>query len=327
MPIYFFWGEDSFARDRAVKALQTKALDPDWASFNLDKLSTDQPDAILQALNQAMTPPFGLGDRFVWLVDSSIAQRCGEDLLAELERTLPAIPATTTFVMTSASKPDGRLKSTKLLQKYAEIQEFSPIPPWKTDHLAQQLRKLAQELDLKLTQRAVDYLVEAVGNQTRQLHSELEKIRLLAGTTQQPLDVDEIAPIVTASNQNSLKLFAAIRQGQTTTALELVADLLRQNEPGLRIVSTLTGQFRQRLWIKLMLESGERDDRTIAQAADLGNPKQLYFLRQEVVRTPLQAWERALPLCLELEFSLKRGGDEIAVLQTKVIELCELFRG
>ncbi|MGI0490857.1 DNA polymerase III subunit delta [Alkalinema pantanalense CENA528] len=327
MPVYFFWGEDSFARDRAVKTLQANTLDPDWASFNFDKIGPDQPDGIVQALNQAMTPPFGLGNRFVWLVETSIAQRCADDLLAELERTLPAIPATTTLLLTSASKPDGRLKSTKLLQKYAEIQEFSPIPPWKTDQLVQQLRKLAQELNLKLTSAAVDYLVEAVGNQTRQLHSELEKIQLLAGTTQQPLDVDTIAPIVTASNQNSLKLFAAIRQGQTTTALELVADLLRQNEPGLRIVSTLIGQFRQRLWIKLMLESGERDDRTIAQAAEIGNPKQLYFLRQEVVSTPLQAWERALPLCMELEFGLKRGADEMVVLQTKVIELCELFRG
>ncbi|OUC12739.1 MAG: DNA polymerase III subunit delta [Alkalinema sp. CACIAM 70d] len=327
MPIYFFWGEDDFARDRAVKTLQSKTLDPDWASFNFDKIGPDQPDGIVQALNQAMTLPFGLGDRFIWLVESSIAQRCAEDLLAELERTLPAIPATTTLVMTSASKPDGRLKSTKLLQKYAEIQEFSPIPPWKTDQLAQQLRKLAQEMDLKLTRAAVDYLVEAVGNQTRQLHSELEKIQLLAGTTHQPLDVEMIAPIVTASNQNSLKLFAAIRQGQTTVALELVADLLRQNEPGLRIVSTLIGQFRQRLWIKLMLESGERDDRTIAQAAEIGNPKQLYFLRQEVLRTSLQAWEKALPLCLDLEFGLKRGADEMAILQTKVIELCELFQG
>lgn len=325
MPVYFFWGEESFARDQAVKDLQTQTLDPDWASFNFDRIGTEQPDAIVQALNQAVTPPFGLGQRFIWLVETTLAQRCSEDLLAELERTLPVIPETTVLVMTSTGKPDGRLKSTKLLQKYAEIREFSPIPPWKTDQLAQQVRKVAQTLGVKLAPPAVEFVAEAVGNNTRQLYSELEKIRLFAIDAPQPLTVEAIAPLVTASNQSTLQLFAAIRQGKTAEALELVADLLRQNEPGLRIVSTLIGQFRQRLWIKLMLESGERDDRAIAQAADIGNPKQLYFLRQEVSTTPLRAWQQALPLLLELEFSLKRGADETATLQTKVIELCHLF--
>ena len=49
---------------------------------------------MVQALNQAMTPPFGSGQRFIWLVDTPIAQRCSEALLAELERTLPNIPDT-----------------------------------------------------------------------------------------------------------------------------------------------------------------------------------------------------------------------------------------
>jgi DNA polymerase III subunit delta len=326
MPTYLYWGEDSFALGQAVKALQDKDLDPNWASFNVDKIMPEQADAVMQGLNQAMTAPFGAGNRFVWLVDTPLTQRCPEDLLAELERTLPVIPETTTLVLTSANKPDGRLKSTKLFQKYAQIQEFSLIPPWKTDLIAQQVRQTAQALGVKLNADAIAVVTEAVGNNTRQLYSELEKIRLFSSAHDKPLTAAAIAPLLTASTQNSLNLVAAIRQGQTAVALELIATLLRQNEPALRIVSTLVGQFRLRLWIKLMLETGERDETAIAKAAELNNPKQLYYLKKELAPLALSQLQQTLPLLLELEFALKRGADETATLQTKMIELCQIFQ-
>jgi DNA polymerase III subunit delta len=326
MAIYFFWGDDDFALTRAAQRLQAEALDPAWASFNADRIGPDHPDGVNQALNQAMTPPFGMGQRFVWLVDTPIAQRCSEELLAEMQRTFSVIPETTTLLMTSRNKPDGRLKSTKFLNKAAQVQEFGAIPPWKTDLLLQQVKAIAQEYQVQLTPEAGDYLVEAVGNNTRQLHNELEKLSLFAAAGTR-LTVAQIAPLITASTQNALQLSVAIRQGKTPEALALVADLLRQNEPALRIVATLIGQFRQRLWIKLLLDAGERDDVAIAQAAEIGNPKQLYFLRQELAGISTQQLQQSMPLLLDLEFSLKRqGAEEVAALQTKVIELCQIFK-
>ena len=326
MAIYLYWGDDSFAIAQAVKALQKKTLDPTWESFNVDRIAPDQPDAVIQGLNQAMTPPFGAGDRFVWLVETTLAQRCSESLLAELERTLPALLKTTTLLLTSSTKPDGRLKSTKLLQKYASIQEFSSIPPWKTDLLIKQVQQVARELEVKLTADSAEFLAEAIGNNTQQLYRDLEKIRLLGGESKTPLTVAAIAPLITASTQNSLQLVAAILEGKTDRALELVTELLRQNEPALKILATLVGQFRQRLWIKIMVESGERDDRAIAQAAELNNPKKLYFLQKELARISATQLQQTLPLLLELEFSLKRGAEDTSTLQTKAIELCQIFK-
>jgi DNA polymerase III subunit delta len=325
MPIYWFWGEDDFALSRAVKTLRDRILDPDWASFNYDKLPPEQGDAVVQGLNLAMTPPFGMGGRLVWLAETTLSQRCPDEVLQELERTLPLLPETTTLLLTSANKPDGRLKSTKLLQPQAEFREFSPLPPWKTDLIAQQVRRTAQEVGVKLTNGAVQLLAESVGNQSRQLYTELEKLALYAGSAHQPIDEAAVSTLVSASTQTSLQLAATIRQGNTGQALKLVADLLNRNEPALRIVATLVGQFRTWLWVKLMVESGERDDREIARAAEVSNPKRIYFLKQEVARIPLTSLERTMPLLLELEFGLKQGAEPIALLQTKVIELCQLY--
>ena len=327
MPIYLYWGEDDFLQDKAVHRLQQSVLDPSWSSFNFDKILPDQPNSVIFGLNQAMTPPFGLGQRLVWLVNCPITQHCSQEILSELERTLPILPDTTTLLFTHANKPDGRLKSTKLLQKYATVENFSPIPPWKSDLLVQRVQQAATEIDVSLTPAAVSALAEAVGNQTRQLYNELEKLKLYAGENPQPLDVDAVTALVQVNTQSSLKLANAIKSGQTSEALNLVAALINHNEPALRILATLVGQFRTWLWVKLMVEAGVRDERDIAKAAEVANPKRVYFLRKEVQSVSLACLQKTLPELLECEIRLKRGADTILSLQTLTIKLCCLFQG
>lgn len=325
MSIYLYWGDDNFAISKAVDTLRGSVLDPNWVSFNYDKISPEQTDAIILALNQAMTPPFGMGRRLVWLADTNVCQQCSEQLLIQLERTLPAIPESAVLLLTTSNKPDRRLKSTKLLEKYAEIQEFSQIPPWKTELLVQQVRQAAQQVGVKLNNSAVELLAESVGNDTRQLYNELEKLQLYAGTTA-IINEQAVIALVNATTQNSLQLAAAIRQGKTVQALQLVSDLISHNEPSLRIVATLIGQFRTWLWVKIMIEDGERDEKAIATAAEVSNPKRIYFLRQEIQTISSKQLTSTLPILLELEISLKRGADPMSTLQTKVIELCQIFQ-
>lgn len=332
MPIYLYWGEDDFAIQKAVASLRDRVLDPQWVSFNYTTLLVEQPDAVIQGTTLIMTPPFGTGSRLVWLVDTTVCQQCSEDLLTELKRTLPVIPETCVLLLTSRTKPDGRLKSTQLLQKYGDIREFSLIPPWKIEKLVDRVQQAAQELGVKLTQSSADLLAESVGNNTRQLYSELEKLRTFAGAGNKPLDVDIVADLVRANTQNSLQLAAAIRAGDTATALALVAELISRNEPALRIVATLIGQFRTWLWVKLMMDTGQGSSkgenalRLIAQAAEISNPKRIYFLQQDVKPLSVQQLVSILPLLLELEVSLKQGAEEMITLQVKVIELCQVFQ-
>jgi DNA polymerase-3 subunit delta len=324
MPIYLYWGEDDFALTQAVNELRESALDPNWSSFNYDKISPDQPDAIIRGLNQVMTPPFGMGKRLVWLVDTAVCQQCSENLLAELERTLPLVPEESILLLTTRNRPDGRLKSTKLLQKNSTIREFSLIPPWKTDELVQRVQACSKQVGIRLNVMAAEVLAQSVGNDTRQLYNELEKLRLFAGDAAQAITEETVAQLVTSNTQNSLQLSAAILQGDGIKALGLVVDLINKNEPALRIVATLIGQFRTWLWVKLMVSEGERDQKAIATAAEVSNPKRIYFLTKEVQPLSLAQLMATLRVLLELEFDLKRGGEPLSTLQTKVIELSQI---
>ncbi len=326
MPVYFYWGDDDYQIAQAVKKLIDTQIDSMWRDFNYVKINATSDLEIINGLNQAVTSPFGTGNRLTWLADTAIAQRCSDLLLVELERTFKHLPTDSYILFTASNKLDGRAKSTKLLQKYAQILEFSLIPPWKTDAIAQLVKQAAAEIDLKIATDGVNLLVDAIGNDTRRLTMELQKLQLSHHGQTKPLTAKEIAPLVQTSAHNSLQLAGAIRGGDISQALSLIAELLRNNEVGLRICATLVGQFRTWLWIKLMQESGERDDKAIAEAAEIGNPKRIYFLKQEVQGLNSQQLMRSLSILLQLEADLKHGKDETAMLQTAVIELCRAMQ-
>lgn len=326
MPAYYFWGDDDFALQNAVHTLRQRTLDEDWASFNYDVIPADTTGGPSQALNQAMTAPFGQGRRLVWLQNTTLGQRCPEPVLTEFERTLPKLLDSSVLLLTSTAKPDGRAKFTKLFKTHGEIREFATIPPWKTDQIRQQVVTVAKQRGLALESATLDLLAEAVGNDTRQLHLELEKLALYWGATPQPIPPAVAAELVTVSTQTSLQLAQALKQGDTPTALGLVSDLLDRNEPALRIVATLVSQFRLWLWLRALIQAGVQSDAEIAAAAEVANPKRIYFLKQEIRSLGLSQLQRSLPLLLELESELKQGRDERATLHTKVIELCQIFR-
>jgi len=323
MAVYFYWGDDDYQISQAVKKLINTYVDLMWRDFNYIKINATGDLEVMDGLNQAVTSPFGMGGRLTWLADTTIAQRCSDSLLIELERTFNYLPVDSYILFTASNKPDGRAKSTKLIQKYAKVLEFSLIPSWKPDAIAQLVRQAAAEIDLKITSDGVDLLVDAIGNDTRRLTMELQKLQLSHYGKTKPISAKEIDALVQVSAHNSLQLATAIRTANISQSLSLLGELIRNNEVGLRICATLVGQFRTWLLIKLMQESGERDDKTIAEAAEISNPKRIYFLKQEVQGLNSQKLMRSLSILLRLEADLKHGKDETATLQTAIIELCQ----
>jgi DNA polymerase-3 subunit delta len=325
MPIYFFWGDDDFAIAQEIEQLKQTVVDPHWVQFNYDKISGDEPDGIIQALNQAMTTVFGMGGRLIWLVDTSVCQSCSEELLSRLQRTFPAIPSSSHLLLTSVKKPDARLKSTKIVQKYAQIREFSLIPPWKTVELVKQVQKVAKQVGVTLAPDATELLAELVGNNTRQLWNELEKLRLYKGENTTPISTEKVTRLVNVSTQSSLKLAEAICHGNVDRALAILTDLIARNEPALKIVATLVGQFRTWTIVKLKLEAGERDDKAIALAAEVPNPNRIFYIRQQIQSLSSRQILATLPILLELELCLKRGVEPISALQAHILNICQLF--
>ena len=219
MPVHLFWGEDEFLLIREVTQLRARSIDPQWQNFNYTEYPPNSKDSIPQALADIITPPFGNGGRLVYLPSSSLLGVCPKEMLQQLESVLPNIPKTNVLLITSQSKPDSRNKSVKLLLSHARVKEFLLIPPWQTDALIKQVRAIAAVVGVSVTLDACQLLVESVGNNTRLLHTELEKLKLYANG--KIIDADAVKALISPNATNSLQLATAIVCGNVAAALVL----------------------------------------------------------------------------------------------------------
>lgn len=325
MPVHVYWGDDTTALEHAVTALAQKVLDPAWESFNAQRLDGQQGDAAALALTTVRMAPFGGGGRLVHVANSPFCERCPPELLAALTTTLPQIPPNCHLLLTSANKPDGRLKSTKLLQKAATVKPFPRPAVWDSRGQRQMVQRAAKAAGITMEPAAEAALAEAVGSDSGRLVGELEKLYLYSdGTT---ITAAAVETLVGTTSQTSLQVGEALLHNHIPTALHLLDELLRANEPALRIQASLVSQVRGWLWVALMTAAGEKDAQTIAKAAGLGNPKRVYVLLRQVQGCQPQRLQQLLAALLELEWALKQGTPPRQAFLEHLLPLAQVHQG
>lgn len=321
MPIHLIWGDDAAARDHAIEALISDVVDQAWSSINLSRLDGADAGQASQALAEARTPPFGSGGRLVLLQRSPFCNACPSELANRFEDVLDLIPETSHLVLCNPNKPDGRLRTTKALQKLVKLKqanEKSFVLPAIWDGAGQQelVERTARDLGLQLEPEATTALVEAIGNDSTRLNAELQKLALHADIRQESATANQSPTLIKAENvaaliegmaTNALQVGDSLLAGQAGEAIARLDALLDAGEPALRIVATLTGQIRGWLWVSLLEQQGERDVNVIAKAAGIGNPKRIYVMRKQLQGRPPQRFLALLSRLLEVEAALKRG--------------------
>ncbi|WP_296421647.1 DNA polymerase III subunit delta, partial [Vulcanococcus sp. CPBay_Sum15L08_68] len=244
---------------------------------------------------------------------SPFCNQCPADLAEQLEASLNLVAEQCHLVLVNAAKPDGRLKTTKALQKLVksgEAQERSFQLPaiWDGSGQVELVQRTAQELGLKLQPDAAQALSDAIGSDSARLASELEKLSLYAGAGQ-AITAQAVDALIGSQATNALQVGDALLAGQPAAAVALVDVLLAANEPALRIVATLCGQIRGWLWVSLLDQQGENDVNAIAKAAGIGNPKRIYVMRKQIRGRKPERFLALLSQLLQVEASLKRGAD------------------
>ena len=308
MPIHLIWGDDAAARDRAIDALIKTLVDPAWSSINLSRLDGAEAGQAAQALEEARTPPFASGSRVVLLQRSPFCNACPTELADRFEASLELLADDAHLVLVNPAKPDGRLRTTKALQKRIKQgldheQRFQLPAVWDGAGQRQLVERTADALGLQLERDAIDPLVEAIGNDSARLESELRKLSLRATTINAALVEELVGGLAT----NALQVGDALLEGNAGEAIARWDALIDAGEPALRIVATLTGQIRGWLWVSLLEQQGERDVAVIAKAAGIGNPKRIYVMRKQLQGRPAKRFLSLLGRLLEVEARLKRG--------------------
>jgi DNA polymerase III subunit delta len=122
-----------------------------------------------------------------------------------------------------------------------------------------------------------------------------------------------------------LQLAEAIKDGDVRLTVQVLHLLLARAEAPLVILATLLTQFRTWLWVKCALrDRTQRKDTEIAQLCGLGNPKRLYYLRQQLSRASVADLTKAVIGLFELETALKQGANP-GLLMPGLVQIATLF--
>ena len=296
--IVLLTGDDQYAIQEQLNQYKAE-IDTQWLTLCYHRFPADRLDlAISVARTRSLT-----GGKKLVIVENCHLKQWDDTELSTLQQ-LVQVPEFTILVFV-ATNVDKRLKIYKHIVKYAKLFEFLLIPPWRADLIEKAISTQAKKIKLVLSKGAVEYLAEAIGNDMTRAATELRKLYIYGKGRQ--LELAEVKELVPCQTQNSLQLASAIRQGKSNQVLHLLDDLLSRSEPLMVIVATLLTQFRTWLWVKSAIVSGVKKDSELAQLCSISNPNRIYYLRQEVTNTSINALAKAVTMMLDLEMSIKRG--------------------
>lgn len=131
-PVYVLYGEETYLRDRAAKAITEASFSKDdLRDFNISEFSLSDAENMQRALAAANQFPMMSARRVVRIRDVSVAATQTRDTLKEEHENILAAylkdPPQTGTVIFIADELNGTRKMTKLLKANAAAVEFSRL--------------------------------------------------------------------------------------------------------------------------------------------------------------------------------------------------------
>ena len=321
MPIHLIWGDDYEACNREIEEIIQTVIDPSWKSFNYSQIDGNDQKQNFRALEEVQSAPLGSGGRVVLVRRSPFCNGCSIELANKLQQTIKLIPNNTYLILNNSNKPDKRLKTTKLIEKSIQSNSFSKeksflLPlPWDINGQRNLVKNILYKLNLKMNHEAIDLIVESIGNDSSLINTELQKLSLLSEAISKNLDTDGpreiskelVKKLIQNNSTNALEIANSLLKGEIIIALNKIQSLLKNGEPALRLITTLTGQSRGWLWVHLLDSQGNKDVKEIAKLAGIANPKRIFVIRKQIQGKSLETLLELMKKLLKIEASIKSG--------------------
>lgn len=269
MAVYFFYGDEDYNIEKAVEKLK-QGLDKNFAAMNY-KTFDNPPFVDLMDAIRTQGMMFGkmltvincknyFGKSSNKKDDENSQEKEGKNLfddkqLKEIEEALDNVSDNSDIVFIAImprnenKKIDSRKKLFKILAKY-NAEEF---PTYKMNYygkqdLANWIKKTAKSKSISLGQDVIETLIEQIGNNLREIDTELEKLKLLAYPEKNI--TSKMVHEICISNEDLFNFTELIMSQDYDKALNEYKKLLDKKHP-LEILSATQTILRKRILLKL----------------------------------------------------------------------------
>ncbi len=227
--LYYLWSEDSCFLEDALSRIVEVVVDENSADFNYNVCdAASKTQEIIDALS---TLPFMTQRRLVVLKDFH------QFPAPAVKSMMPYIndPAETTCTVVLSQKAPKKSWKADWKVFSLNIKEWE-IPAW--------LRQVASRKGIKLTEEAVDCLIEFVGNDVGLLLMEIEKLALSGNTAVSGKDIAATTSLM--RKYTSFDLIDSLISGQKTKAFRILRGALSGNALHATVIlGTLNWHYKQ----------------------------------------------------------------------------------
>ncbi|MEO0454538.1 MAG: DNA polymerase III subunit delta, partial [Verrucomicrobiota bacterium] len=352
----FITGNDEFQVSSRVKSLVDELAPED--KMNLEVIdgraeNVEQACRMIEQWQEAiLTLPFLGGRKLIYVKSAtffqdsvigrseSVQQRL-EGILTHLE----SVGAESVQSLVGAPGADKRKRFYKNFAKVGVCEIYDAVElrnAASIDTYLTQVRKLLREKGIQFEPGVPEAMMELVGNQSRALHSELEKLSLYA-RPDETITEEELREIVSSSQALLVwDLCDAVTEGQTNQATYLVRQLLAQGESEVGILILLSNQIRLAALLSWMREAGHArleskgrsktvsinpsvtDLLPVTSTGKSPSPYRMGRILSKSAGKSSRTWFRALERLYQTHFKLVGGtSDRARALETMIIEICE----
>jgi DNA polymerase-3 subunit delta len=314
-PIYLFYGKSEFRLEKVINSIRETFIPEEARDLNLQIFYGDDtgisPGDITDT---ARSFPFMCQNRLI------IVRRTESFPGLALETFIPYLdePVESTCLIFVSSKPDFRKKFYKKIRDLGRSVNFkklydNQVVPW--------IRKTAKDLGLNIEPQACAYLQQLVGNQLRDLDSQLEKIYLYYGKT--TVGLEEVKKLAIYSRSYTIfELMEKVSYKRRAEAISVLNRFLEEEgkDSALGVLGMFVRQIRLLWQAKSVMERGGR-------TADLVRKLGVQSFVAKKIEQQSRHWstddlERGFQLLYQADGLLKSGSQGNLVLENVVLSLC-----
>ena len=187
MPIHFLWGDEDFLIERAINKLKKEILGNDVNELNYK--SVDNPN-FAQFCELIRTNAMMFGDVVIqikcqkYFLESKSKEKLDDKQVAELISGLNNVSSRVHLILVCPTprgekkKPDSRKKLYKEVLKLTKPEEFPSYRSYEEYKLIPIIKKMADDIGLRIGQNESSLLIQTVGSSLRDISVQLEKLKL-----------------------------------------------------------------------------------------------------------------------------------------------------
>lgn len=249
---YLIYGlENYLIKKNLNKIIDDLGVTPDEIinmDMNIDSINNLLVEA--STINMFSTKKLIICDNSYFLSSSSDSKEEVDELIKYIENAFPDVYIV--FILRE-EKIDSRKKISKILSKEAKVYECSKIENYKLNNY---VMDYIRDNGYSISSKNIDFLLSKTHYELSNIINEIDKLYIYKGNDKKITEEDIDKVITRNIETNIFELTNAIMNKNKKKIDEIYKDLMLSKEGPIKLIITLSNQFRLYLQVKLMRNNG-----------------------------------------------------------------------